>query len=51
MNQQNFQSFQNGGNFSSIYQEYTNYIEQSIFLPSGNYYIVIYNNNTSKCIL
>jgi len=48
MNQQNFQSFQNGGNFSSIYQEYTNYIEQSIFLPSGNYYIVIYNNNTQN---
>jgi hypothetical protein len=48
MDQQNFQSFQNGGNFSSIYQEYTNYIEQSIFLPSGNYYIVIYNNNTQN---
>jgi len=48
MNQQNYQSFQNGGNFTSIYQVYTNYINQSIYLPSGNYYIIIYNNNTQN---
>jgi hypothetical protein len=48
MNQQNYQNFQNGSNFTSIYQAYTNYINQSIFLSSGNYYIVIYNNNTQN---
>jgi len=48
MDQQDYQSFQNGGNFTSIYQEYTNYINQSIYLSSGNYYIVIYNNNTQN---
>ncbi|MCC5447180.1 thermopsin family protease [Candidatus Nanobsidianus stetteri] len=48
MNQQNYQNFQNGSNFTSIYQNYTNYINQSIFLSSGNYYIVIYNNNTQN---
>jgi len=48
MNQQNYQNFQNGNNFTSIYQAYTNYINQSIFLSSGNYYIIIYNNNTQN---
>lgn len=48
MDQQDYQSFQNGGNFTSIYQNYTNYINQSIYLPSGNYYIVISNNNTQN---
>lgn len=48
MNQQNYQNFQNGGNFTSIYQEYTNYINQSIYLSPGNYYIIIYNNNTQS---
>ena len=48
INQQNYQNFQNGNNFTSIYQIYTNYINQSIFLSSGNYYIVIYNNNTQN---
>jgi len=48
MNQQNYQNFQNGNNFTSIYQAYTNYINQSIYLSSGNYYIVIYNNNTQN---
>jgi len=48
MDQQDYQSFQNGGNFTSIYQNYTNYINQSIYLSSGNYYIVISNNNTQN---
>jgi len=48
MNQQNYQNFQNGSNFKPINQTYTNYINQSIFLSSGNYYIVIYNNNTQN---
>jgi len=48
MNQQNYLNFQNGGNFTSIYQGYTNYINQSIYLSSGNYYIIIYNNNTQN---
>ena len=48
MNQQNYQNFQNGRNFTSIYHAYTNYINQSIFLSSGNYYIIIYNNNTQN---
>jgi len=48
MDQQDYQSFQNGGNFTPIYQNYTNYINQSIYLPSENYYIVISNNNTQN---
>jgi len=48
MDQKDYQSFQNGGNFTSIYQNYTNYINQSIYLSSGNYYIIIYNNNTQN---
>jgi len=48
MNQQNYQNFQNGSNFTSIYNTSTNYINQSIYLPSGNYYVVIYNNNTQN---
>ncbi len=48
MDQQDYQSFQNGGNFTPIYQNYTNYINQSINLSSGNYYIVISNNNTQN---
>ncbi|MFP3317458.1 MAG: thermopsin family protease [Candidatus Nanopusillus sp.] len=48
MDQQDYQSFQNSGNFTPIYQNYTNYINQSIYLSSGNYYIVISNNNTQN---
>jgi len=48
MNQQNYLNFQNGGNFTPIYQNYTNYINQSIYLPSGDYYVVIYNNNVQN---
>ena len=48
MDQQDYQSFQNSGNFTPIYKNYTNYINQSIYLSSGNYYIVISNNNTQN---
>ena len=48
MDQQNYQNFKNGENFTSIYQNYTNYINRSINLSSGNYYIIIYNNNTQN---
>jgi len=48
MDQQDYLNFQFGGNFNPIYQEYTNYINQSIYLPSGNYYIVIYNNHNVR---
>jgi hypothetical protein len=48
MDQQDYLNFQFGGNFNPIYQEYTNYINQSIYLPSGNYYVVIYNSNVQN---
>jgi len=48
MDQQDYLNFQSGGNFNPIYQAYTNYINQSIYLPSGNYYVVIYNNNVQN---
>jgi len=48
MDQQDYLNFQNGGNFIPIYQNYTNYINQSIYLPSGDYYVVISNNNVQN---
>jgi len=48
MDQQDYLNLQFFGNFNASYQEYTNYINQSIYLPSGNYYVVIYNNNVQN---
>ncbi|MGC9079795.1 MAG: thermopsin family protease, partial [Nanopusillaceae archaeon] len=41
----NFHNFRDGISYYSYYENYTNYIHKSISLPSGEYYLVIYNDN------